>query len=215
MIKNIVFDIGNVLTDFRYRGFLADKGLDEAMIDRIEKCTVDTPYWHEFDRCAISYDEVVENFVSLDPEIGDAKYDELLTAYKEKENATEYTYVDPFGDTPDMPSLTTIGVKWNESDTPEVKLEKIITQKYIALYPNSYEAWAELRRTGYPRVFPVLNPWEGDESLDDGDMIRRMPFPGRDDPSTNNDIINTGIPALGGPDVQAFRLWWDLPGGNF
>ena len=71
MIKNIVFDIGNVLTDFRYRGFLADKGLDEAMIDRIEKCTVDTPYWHEFDRCAISYDEVVENFVSLDPEIGD------------------------------------------------------------------------------------------------------------------------------------------------
>ena len=71
MIKNIVFDIGNVLTDFRYRGFLADKGLDAAMIDRIEKCTVDTPYWHEFDRCAISYDEVVENFVALDPEIGD------------------------------------------------------------------------------------------------------------------------------------------------
>ncbi len=71
MIKNIVFDIGNVLTDFRYRGFLQDKGLDEAMIDRIEKCTVDTPYWHEFDRCVISYDEVVENFVSLDPEIGD------------------------------------------------------------------------------------------------------------------------------------------------
>ena len=71
MIRNIVFDIGNVLTDFRYRGFLQDKGLDEAMVDRIEKCTVDTPYWHEFDRSAVSYDEVVENFVNLDPEIGD------------------------------------------------------------------------------------------------------------------------------------------------
>ena len=71
MIKNIVFDIGNVLTDFRYRGFLQDKGLDEAMIDRVERCTVDTPYWHEFDRCAISYDQVVENFASLDPEIGE------------------------------------------------------------------------------------------------------------------------------------------------
>lgn len=71
MIKNIVFDIGNVLTDFRYRGFLQDKGLDEAMIDRVERCTVDTPYWHEFDRCAISYDQVVENFASLDPGIGD------------------------------------------------------------------------------------------------------------------------------------------------
>ena len=68
MIKNIVFDIGNVLTDFRYRGFLKDKGLDEAMIDRIEKCTVDTPYWHEFDRCAISYDEVVEKLMAFSVE---------------------------------------------------------------------------------------------------------------------------------------------------
>ncbi|MBP3227588.1 MAG: SusD/RagB family nutrient-binding outer membrane lipoprotein [Bacteroidaceae bacterium] len=135
--------------------------------------------------------------------------------YTDLEEALPYTYVDPFGDTPDMPSVTKIGVKWNEGDTPEVKLEKIITQKYIALYPNSYEAWAELRRTGYPRLFPVLNPWEGDESLEDGDMIRRMTFPGRDDPSTNSDILNTGIPALGGPDVQAFRLWWDILGGNF
>ena len=135
--------------------------------------------------------------------------------YYDLEEALPYTYIDPFGDTPDMPSVTKIGVKWNEGDTPEVKLEKIITQKYIALYPNSYEAWAELRRTGYPRLFPVLNPWEGDESLDDGDMIRRMTFPGRDDPSTNSDIINTGVPALGGPDVQAFRLWWDVVGGNF
>ena len=49
MIKNIVFDIGNVLTDFRYRGFLKDKGLDDAMIERVEKCTVNTSYWHEFD----------------------------------------------------------------------------------------------------------------------------------------------------------------------
>ena len=46
-------------------------------------------------------------------------------------------------------------------------------------------------------------------------MIRRMTFPGRDDPSTNSDVLNSGIPALGGPDVQAYRLWWDVPGGNF
>ncbi len=157
----------------------------------------------------------IEHASLVDPEIGDYDYTSYLHAYMDKEEATDYTYVDPFGDTPDMPSVTKIGVKWNEGDTPEVKLEKIITQKYIALYPNSYEAWAELRRTGYPRLFPVLNPWEGDESLDDGDMIRRMTFPGRDDPSTNSDILNTGIPALGGPDLQAFRLWWDIEGGNF
>lgn len=26
MIRNIIFDIGNVLTDYRWEGFLADKG---------------------------------------------------------------------------------------------------------------------------------------------------------------------------------------------
>lgn len=137
--------------------------------------------------------------------------------YYELEEPLPYTYVDPFGDTPNMPSVTKIGVRWNEGDDREVKLEKIITQKYIALYPNSYEAWAELRRTGYPRLFPVLNPWEGDESLDEGDMIRRMTFPGRDDPSTNSDVINTGIPALGegAADLQAWPLWWDIGGSNF
>lgn len=27
MIRNIIFDIGNVLTDYRWEGFLADKGI--------------------------------------------------------------------------------------------------------------------------------------------------------------------------------------------
>ena len=40
MIRNIIFDIGNVLTDFRWEGFLADKGFDEDMIRRIAKASV-------------------------------------------------------------------------------------------------------------------------------------------------------------------------------
>ena len=161
------------------------------------------------------YERGIRNASLVDYTMYDYDYADLVDAYMQKEEATDYTYVDPFGDTPDMPSVTKIGVKWNEGDDLETKLEKIITQKYIALYPNSYEAWAELRRTGYPRLFPVLNPWEGDESLDDGDMIRRMPYPGREDDSTNNDIERSGLDALGGPDLQGFRLWWDVEGGNF
>ncbi|MBR1652687.1 MAG: SusD/RagB family nutrient-binding outer membrane lipoprotein [Alloprevotella sp.] len=161
------------------------------------------------------YERGIRNASLVDPLLFDYDYADLVEAYLQKETATDYTYVDPFGDTPDMPSVTKIGVKWNEGDDRETKLEKIITQKYIALYPNSYEAWAELRRTGYPKLFPVLNPWEGDESLDDGDMIRRMPYPGREDDSTNNDIERSGLDALGGPDLQGFRLWWDVEGPNF
>ncbi|MBO6007049.1 MAG: HAD family phosphatase, partial [Lachnospiraceae bacterium] len=71
MIKNIVFDVGNVLTDFRWKGFLEDKGHDEAMIKRIEKATVDSPYWHEFDRGQMSDEECMQGFISEDPEIED------------------------------------------------------------------------------------------------------------------------------------------------
>ncbi len=71
MIKNIIFDIGNVLTDFRWRGFLEDKGFDDAKIKEIEKATVMSPYWNEFDRGALSYEEVMKLFESNNPDLKD------------------------------------------------------------------------------------------------------------------------------------------------
>ena len=105
-------------------------------------------------------------------------------------------------------------MKWNEADDREVKLEKIITQKYIALFPLSTEAWAELRRTGYPKLFPVLNPEDGDGTLDYGDIIRRVPWLPTD-PQGQAIVDRSGLHALGGADFQGTRLWWDVPGPNF
>lgn len=42
-IKNIVFDIGGVLADFRIKEFLSEKGFDGAMIRRILKASVMSP----------------------------------------------------------------------------------------------------------------------------------------------------------------------------
>jgi len=67
MIRNIVFDIGNVLTDWRWRGFLRDKGFDDAMIDRIGKATVETPTWLEFDHGVLTTEELMAQFVQNDP----------------------------------------------------------------------------------------------------------------------------------------------------
>ncbi|MDE7125654.1 MAG: SusD/RagB family nutrient-binding outer membrane lipoprotein, partial [Muribaculaceae bacterium] len=74
------------------------------------------------------------------------------------EQAVPYKYIDPMDDENNEQSPTTIGVKWNPSDSREVMLEKIITQKYISLFPSDgYEAWTELRRTGYPKLLPIFN----------------------------------------------------------
>ena len=143
------------------------------------------------------------------------KYENAVDNYLTIESATPFTYVDPTGNDADRVSQITVGVKWNESDSKETKLEKIITQKYIAGFPNSLEAWVDLRRTGYPRLFNMLNMADGDGSLSDGAMVRRLPFPGSTDDATLKEINETGLKALGGPDKQGTRLWWDVNAPNF
>ena len=152
------------------------------------------------------------------------KYNELVDDYLNVEAPKGIAYVDPQGLTPDMPSVTKIGVKWNEGDSPEVKLEKIITQKYIASLPNSYESWVDLRRVGYPKLFPILGVADSDGTIKAGDskvqtkenIMRRIPW-ASDDPQTKEDIANTGIPALGegATDTQGQHLWWDNGASNF
>lgn len=121
-------------------------------------------------------------------------------------------FVDTF--TPDYSAkaLCLVSPAWDEEASRETKLEKIITQKWIACYPEGCEAWAEQRRTGYPRLFPVLvNKSNG--KIDTRTMIRRLNFPVS---------IISGNPAqysalceyLGGPDTGGTRLWWDT-GVNF
>lgn len=152
------------------------------------------------------------------------KYNELVDEYLNVEASKNIPYVDPQGLTPDMPSVTKIGVKWNEGDSPETKLEKIITQKYIASFPYSYESWVDLRRVGYPKLFPILGVADGDGTIGAGDpwvqtkenIMRRIPW-ASDDPQTKEDIANTGIPALGegATDTQGQHLWWDNGASNF
>ena len=152
------------------------------------------------------------------------EYNQLVDEYLNVEAPKGIAYVDPQGLTPDMPSVTKIGVKWNESDSKEIKLEKIITQKYIASFPYSYESWVDLRRVGYPKLFPILGVADSDGTIGAGDpwvqtkenIMRRIPW-ASDDPQTKEDIANTGLPALGNgaTDTQGQHLWWDNGASNF
>ena len=142
-------------------------------------------------------------------------YPNAVDEYMSLEAPVAYKYVDQYDHSYDAESVTTIGVKWNEGDSQETKLEKIITQKYIAAFPYSYESWNDMRRTGYPKQFEVLNVEDGDDSLVQGDIIRKIPLPGRDTSVGMSDITASGIEALGGSDTQGTRVWWDVAGSNF
>lgn len=106
-----------------------------------------------------------------------------------------------------------VSPNWNDVDAnrnaTEVHLQKIITQKYLALFPNAYEAWTEYRRTGYPRIMKPADT--GAPGRIGGSASMRAPerfsFPASAYDSNPN--LRTAVPTLlGGVDLGSTPLWW-------
>lgn len=107
------------------------------------------------------------------------------------------------------PPLTNIPVRWES--IIERQREQIGTQKWIALFPEGHEAWANIRRSGYPKFYPLLNSQNPDITPDK--MIRRISFLDREI-IANGVAVKAAVPLLGGPDIVATRLWWDKSKSN-
>ncbi|MHA7111221.1 SusD/RagB family nutrient-binding outer membrane lipoprotein [Sunxiuqinia elliptica] len=138
--------------------------------------------------------------------------------YLADDTSTPIDYNDPkaSGDVNDFVARSTVTVKWNEADSDELKLEKIITQKWIAGFFNPNEPWADFRRTGYPKIPTV---YKNDSSSDwgvipEGEWIKRMPFV-EAERTGNEEGIADATQKLGGADDISTRLWWDTGGPNF
>lgn len=102
------------------------------------------------------------------------------------------------------PALSDIPVKFATDQTKQ--LEQIITQKWLANYPNGHEAWAEYRRTGYPKLYARINSDNPDSPKDA--VVRRTPFV-IGEQQTNAKAVTDAITKLGGEDKSSTRLWWD------
>jgi hypothetical protein len=118
-------------------------------------------------------------------------------------------YVDPLNSDNNATATTSITIKWDDAATFEQKLERIITQKWISGFPEGQEAWSEFRRTGYPKLFPVVNNYSNG-TVSTTIQIRRLPFPNTEYTS-NLGEVQKAIQLLGGPDNPGTRLWWDKP----
>jgi len=135
------------------------------------------------------------------------------TAYIANNTNVPVAYIDPKNVLNNAASPTTITVKWDNGASDEQKLERVITQKWLAIYPEGQEAWSEFRRTGYPKLFPVVQNNSGG-TISTDIQIRRLNYP-QNEYNTNSTELNKGIQLLGGPDNGGTRLWWDVAKGNF
>jgi len=117
--------------------------------------------------------------------------------------------LDRFGkpDARNSPPVTDIPVLYDAAGGFERQLEQIITQKWLSLFPmNDTEAWAERRRTGYPRGYAVIQ--SDNPALTRTQLVRRLIYP-PNSYSTNKVATEAALALLGGPDTYATRLWWD------
>ena len=87
--------------------------------------------------------------------------------------------------------------------SPTKAIEQIATQRWIALFYQNSEAWAEWRRTGFPVLTPAAKPLNGGT-----DIPRRMAYPTT--ASTLNKINYDALVARQGKDDQYTRIWWDV-----
>lgn len=86
---------------------------------------------------------------------------------------------------------------------PANGLEQINNQYWVASFLNGPEAFANFRRTGFPRLTP--NPFPGKDIV--GDFIRRLTYPDSEI-SVNSQNVQEAIARMGADNLDT-RVWWD------
>lgn len=103
---------------------------------------------------------------------------------------------------------SSITIKWDESASPAEKLERVLTQKWIACYPDPMNGWADFRRTGYPKIFPATKSMNPDCTTTRGQ--RRLRFT-LSEYNNNKANVETAVGMLSnGKDSNGTDLWWAM-----
>ncbi len=120
----------------------------------------------------------------------------------------QLAYVDPKRADYNSPRLSDVTVKWNEAATAEQKLEKIITQKWIAVFPEGTEAWSEFRRTGYPKLYNIMASANPLFPAGSNKFIKRLTYPSAVVASSKAAYDAAVAAHLGGKDNEDVTFYW-------
>lgn len=134
---------------------------------------------------------------------------EAYIANTENMPLTTYTDPDTGRGTNVSSHISEKSIAWDESDNEEGKLERIMIQKWIALYPDGQEAWSEMRRTGYPGFVRIAS-YNYTQEVTSNELISRLKFP-TSEYSDNSENTQAAVSLLkGSRDIAGTRLWWDV-----
>lgn len=124
-------------------------------------------------------------------------------SYMNNSSLTPAGHTDAVNSSLSAAARSTVTIRW-ANDGHE--LERLMVQKWIAMFPYGFEAWCDIRRTGYPVLFPAAdNLSEG--KVDSARGMRRVPF-SRNEFNTNTANVEAAVALLGGPDTGGTDVWW-------
>lgn len=126
------------------------------------------------------------------------------TAINDYINSTN-TPVAP-GDGLNSPAVSNVPIAF--SNTPAIQFQQIATQKWLSIYPDGVEAWADWRRSHVMKLYPIVNSDNPDIPDPTTQWIRRIPFL-TSETQTNGAAVTAAVGLLGGPDKVTTPLWWD------
>lgn len=69
MIKTVIFDIGNVLTEFAWEEYLHSFDLPKEVIKKFADASINHKVWREYDLGNLTDEEIVDNFILNAPEL--------------------------------------------------------------------------------------------------------------------------------------------------
>lgn len=130
--------------------------------------------------------------------------------YLADDERTPGKYTDPAGSNTYNNVLSDIAVAWDASASLAQMQERIIIQKWIANWLIGNEAWADYRRTGYPRLIPATEAGNKSGGIVNSERgARRMPYPSDEYITNGQHVQNAVTNLLKGADNMATRVWWD------
>ena len=105
------------------------------------------------------------------------------------------------------PPMTNVPVRFDAANIA-IQREQIALQKWLAIFPDGHEAWADYRRSRYLKLYPVANSDNPDITNTTTQWIRRIPFLASER-QNNKTEVEKAEALLGGPDKVTTPLWWD------
>lgn len=111
------------------------------------------------------------------------------------------------GDYLNSPALVSFPVLFDPVN-PAVQQAQISMQKWLALFPDGCEAWADYRRSKSFSLYPIANSDNPDVTDPSKQWIRRLSFL-QQEFDNNSAAMGPAVDLLKGPDKITTPLWWD------